>query len=269
MMEMERMRPLTEQEIRLMVKRDEGMKSLTVAKGTLVTPAALEYLRMMDISLVRSDTPEDSRDQRLPAVSGEAPHPSGERQAVVFYGPNGESFDSKPEAMTHLLGNNLVYKDHPIIVWRGKLDSLAAMIIEAQALGWEKDNREYVNDLQEILEFIRRLLPCEYKNIPVEEFKLLGLTAEELKARSHDPLKYYGHKHILVEYRIGALGVRLNTLRTASRETELAAAAAFKGPDGKPVREDIIKALNRISSLFYIMIFKYLPKGFEPRPAGI
>jgi ethanolamine utilization cobalamin adenosyltransferase len=46
-----------------------------------------------------------------------------------------------------------------------------------------------------------------------------------------------------------ALCVRLNSLRTASRETELAA-AAFKDTDGKPVREDIIKALNRISSRF-------------------
>jgi ethanolamine utilization cobalamin adenosyltransferase len=265
------MRPLTEQEIRLMVKRGDGIKSLTVAKGTLVTPAALEYLRMMDIPLAYSDASEDFRDQGTSPVPGEASHTSasGERSPVVFYGPSGESFDVKPEAMTHLLGNNLVYKDHPTIIWRGKLDSLAALIVEAQALGWEKDNREYVNDLQEILDFIRRLLPCEYKNIPVEEFKLLGLTAEELKARSHDPLKYYGHKHILIEYRMGPLCVRLNTLRTASRETELAAAAAFKGPDGKPTREDIVKALNRISSLFYIMIFKYLPKGFTPRPAGI
>jgi ethanolamine utilization cobalamin adenosyltransferase len=251
-----------------MVKRDEGIKSLTVAKGTLVTPSALEYLRMMDISLSYSDASGDFRDQGGPPVP-EAPHTPGEQRSVVFYGPGGEVFDTKPEAMTHLSGNNLVYKDHPVIIWRGKLDSLTAMIIEAQALGCEKNNREYVNDLQEILEFIRRLLPCEYRNIPVEEFKLLGLTAEELKARSHDPLKYYGHKHVLIEYRMGPLCVRLNTLRAASRETELAAAAAFKGPDGNPTREDIIKALNRISSLFYIMIFKYLPKGFTPRSAGI
>jgi ethanolamine utilization cobalamin adenosyltransferase len=268
-MGMERMRPLTEQEIRLMVKRDEGIKSLTVAKGTLVTPAALEYLRMMDISLVYSGNPGDFQDRGIPAASPASFHAPDEHRAVTFCGPGGETFDTKPEAMTHLVGNNLVYKDHPVIIWRGKLDSLAAMIIEAQALGWEKDNREYVNDLQEILEFIRRLLPCEYKNVPVEEFKLLGLTAEELRARSHDPLKYYGHKHALIEYRMGPLCVRLNSLRTASREAELAAAAAFKDADGKPIREDIIKALNRISSLFYIMIFKYLPKGFTPRSAGI
>jgi ethanolamine utilization cobalamin adenosyltransferase len=265
---MERMRPLTEQEIRMIVKMDQGIKSLAVAKGALVTPAALEYLRMMDISLVYSDTPGELQDRSAAAGPPES-SPAPEKPRAVFYGPNGESFDAKPEAMTHLVGNNLVYKDHPVIIWRGKLDSLAAMIIEAQALGWEKDNREYVNELQEILEFIRRLLPCEYKNIPVEEFTLLGLTAEELRSRSHDPVKYYGHKHILIEYRMGALCVRLNSLRAASREAELAAAAAFKDAEGKPTREDIIRALNRISSLFYIMIFKYLPKGFTTRSAGI
>jgi ethanolamine utilization cobalamin adenosyltransferase len=259
------MRPLTEGEIRLKVM-DEEVRSLTVENGTLVTPAAREYLRMKDISLVYADASEDFRNQ---SGSGAVSQPGEERQPAVFYGPGGEVFGAKPEAMTHLLGNNLVYKDHPRIVWRGKLDSLTAMILEAQALGWEKDNREYVNDLQEILEFLRRLLPCEYKDIPVEEFRLLGLTAEELKVRSHDPQKYYGHKHVLFEYRMGPLCVRLNSLRTAVRETELAAAAAFKDPEGKPIREDIIMALNRISSLFYIMIFKYLPKTFSPRPAGI
>jgi ethanolamine utilization cobalamin adenosyltransferase len=249
-----------------MVRKDEGIRSFTVEKGTLVTPAAQEYLRMKGISLVYTDASGDFRNQ---GSFGETPHAREEHRPAVFYGTGGEVFDTKPEAMTHLLGNNLVYKDHPRIIWRGKLDSLTAMILEAQVLGWEKDNREYVNDLQEILEFLRRLLPCEYKDMPVEEFRLLGLTAQELKARSHDPLKYYGYKHILIEYRMGALCIRLNTLRTAVREAELAAVAAFKDPEGKPTREDIIKALNRISSLFYIMIFKYLPKGFTPRPAGI
>jgi ethanolamine utilization cobalamin adenosyltransferase len=192
-----------------------------------------------------------------------------ERQPAVFYGPAGEVFTAKPEAMTHLQGNNLVYKDHPRIIWRGKLDSLTAMILEAQVLGREKGNQEYVTDLQEILEFLRRLLSCEYKDIPVEEFRLLGLTAPELKARSHNPLKYYGHRHLLIEYPMGALCVRLNTLRTAVREVELAAAAAFKSAEGKPVREDIIKALNRTSSLFYLMIYKYLPRDFSPASAGI
>jgi ethanolamine utilization cobalamin adenosyltransferase len=260
-----------------MLKQDGGIRSITIGKDTLITPAAAEYLKMMDVSVSRSETavypgaaaPAETSSAEQPPPAGPMP-PAGQAAGEPnFRGPGGEVLAAKPEELTHLWGNNLVYKDHPVIIWRGKLDSLTAMILEAQALGWEKDNREFVKDLEEILEFVRRLLPCEYKNIPVEDFCLLGLSAEELKARSHNPLKYYGCKHILIDYRMGPLCLRLNTLRTAVREAELAAAAAFKDPQGKPVREDIIRALNRLSSLFYIMIFKYLPKGFTPRHAGI
>ncbi|MHB9293217.1 hypothetical protein Holit_02338 [Hollandina sp. SP2] len=114
------------------------------------------------------------------------------------YLKNGASFDGKAESMAHLHGKNMVYKDHLIIIWPGKFDSLMAMIMEALALDREKDNREFVNDLLlEILEFTCRLLPCEYKNIPVKEFYILCLSTEELKAYSHNPLKYYGHNQAL------------------------------------------------------------------------
>ena len=45
--------------------------------------------------------------------------------------------------------------------------------------------------------------------------------------------------------------LQLNRLRTQIRETELAAAAAF-GRD----REDILRALNRLSSLVYILMLQ-------------
>jgi ethanolamine utilization cobalamin adenosyltransferase len=73
---------------------------------------------------------------------------------------------------------------------------------------------------------------------------------------------------------MGALSVRLNSLRTITRETELAAVTAFKGerdpgssgqncPWQDCKRPDIVEALNRLSSLFYILMFKYLPKNYS------
>jgi ethanolamine utilization cobalamin adenosyltransferase len=262
------MQPLTEQAIRLMLKKDGNLRSLMVAPGTLVTPSAAEYLKTRGISI----TYGDARETPAVATTGttgrkekplDSPPP-----AVRFYGPDGGSFDHKPEALTHLQGNHLVYKDHPRIIWRGKLDRLTALIVEAQYLGVEKENQELVDELQEILEFVRRLLPCEYKNIPVEEFHLLGLSSQELRDRSHNPAQYYGHPHLLTDYRMGPLSIRLNLLRTEVREVECAAAAAFNGV-GTPRRDDIIEALNRLSSLFYIMMYKYLPKGFTSGHAGI
>jgi ethanolamine utilization cobalamin adenosyltransferase len=274
------MKPLTEQDIRMMFKKDESLRTLTVPKDTLVTPSAAEYLRAKRIALnYAEDGPGPAPEHR---PSGEKADPGekvpGPQKAAsqgpetprkVFYGPDGGRFDHKNESMTHLHGNRLVYKDHPAIIWRGKLDGLAALIIESQELGAEKGNQAFADDLQEILVFVRSLLPCEYKNIPVEPVRLLGLSSGEIRERSHNPLNYYGYPHILCDFRMGPLSVRLNRLRTAARETELAAATAFRSGNGTAAREDIIEALNRLSSIFYILMYKYLPKGFVPDSAGI
>jgi len=189
---------------------------------------------------------------------------------------SGENPGEKPEDMTHLYGNRLVEKDNPVIAFRGKLDSLCAMILEAQVLGVEKDNRDFVNDLQGILEFVRSLLPAEYNRVPLGEFKILGYGAKELRERSCNPEKYFGRKHLLMDHSMGALPLRLNLLRAAVRETELAATAMLRdrteyGPASREppdnaanCRKDIVKALNRLSSLFYILIYKYLPDDYSP-----
>jgi ethanolamine utilization cobalamin adenosyltransferase len=44
---------------------------------------------------------------------------------------------------------------------------------------------------------------------------------------------------------------------------ELIAYDAFKGQDGVPNRGDIILALNRLSSLFYVMMFRALTKEYD------
>jgi ethanolamine utilization cobalamin adenosyltransferase len=251
------MKPLTEQDIRQKLKKEGELKILTIPRDTLVTPSAAEFIKMKQISLVFSDEEEAPEGGKSP----EAPR--------VYYGPDGAELDHKGESMTHLHGNHLVYKDHPMIVWRGKLDSFTALLIEAQELGAEKGNQEFVDDLQGILDFVRTLLPTEYRNTPLESIKILGLSSEELRERSHNPKKYYGFPHMLTDYRMGPLCIRLNRLRTAVRETELAAAAAFASGDEESRREDIMEALNRLSSLFYILMYKYLPKGFTPASAGI
>ena len=59
----------------------------------------------------------------------------------------------------------------------------------------------------------------------------------------------------------------LNMVRTQVRETELAAVEAFFDPTEGLQREDIIKALNRMSSAVYVMMCrlkagKYESQGF-------
>ena len=166
--------------------------------------------------------------------------------------------EQKPEALTCLYGNELTEKDNPVIAFRGKLDKLCAMILEAQLLGEEKGNPGFVDDLQEILEFTRSLMPAEYNGTRLGDFRILGYSSGELREISHNTEKHYGRKYLLMHRSMGPLCLRLNLLRAIVREAELAAVAALGH-----TREDIVKALNRLSSLFYILIFKYLPPSHE------
>lgn len=276
-----------------MALKDSDAKTYSVPVGTVVTPSAEEYLRSRRVELVFENQEKNMRrpDSESRGAVSAPPTPAiaeraapkwdfsnpeakseaspGEKPKELFFGPDGGSFDYKPESLTHLKGRQLVHKDHPVIIWRGKLDSFCARIVEAQVLGYQMGNQQFVNELEEILNFARRLLAYEIRGKEVEEFKLLGLDAAALRERSHNPMKFYGHRHMAVTYKMGSLCVSLNTLRALVREVELAAAAAFKDASGGPTRDDIIRALNRLSSLFYIMIFNYLPPGFEPESSGI
>jgi ethanolamine utilization cobalamin adenosyltransferase len=274
------MKPLTELDLRMAMK-DNPAPAYRVPRGTPVTPAAAEYLRQLRVELVYEDpapAPDvldasaAPRKPERPARKWDFSDPkaeAGEEPRELFFGPDGGAFDHKPEALTHLKGRQLVRKDHPVIIWRGKLDTLAARIVEAQVCAWQSGNREYVDDLQEILEFTRRLLASELRGREVEEWNLLGLNAADLRERSHDPVKFYGHPHMLATPAMGPQVAALNTLRALVREAELAAAAAFKDGAGQGTRDDLILALNRLSSLFYILMFKYLPPGFTPESSGI
>ena len=50
----------------------------------------------------------------------------------------------------------------------------------------------------------------------------------------------------------------INKLRTLARKTELVAYNAFKDQNGNVDRNDIIQALNRMSSVFWIMLCKLI-----------
>jgi ethanolamine utilization cobalamin adenosyltransferase len=162
-----------------------------------------------------------------------------------------------------------VPKSHPVIAFRGKLDCLCARIVSAQVAGAELGRQDFVADLEEILDFVRSLLPAELRGEPVREFLLCGLDAAAVRERSHHPQKYFGHPHMRTSFRMGRLPVALNELRALTRETELAAVRAFADQDGNLSREDVVMALNRLSSLFYVLMFKYLPAGFVPEGSGI
>ena len=155
----------------------------------------------------------------------------------------------KPEHMTHLDGATLVPKTHPRIRFRGKLDTLEAELIECQL---EKDT--LVTPVGEILTLARQIVRCDVLEEPLKWDKLCGLTEAEQRKRSHFPQDHYGQPHFTPSAADGPVIARLNRARCAAREAELAAAEAFSDREGNPTRPDLLQALNRMSSMLYILM---------------
>lgn len=248
---------LTESEVRRQLKGKDfkEFKEFRVLKGQIVTPSAKSFLMENNINLEYVDSLEEIKQEEKKPEKTETKATKEEKSKYVTV--FGAELNEKPEHMTHVYGNLLVFKDHKIIGLRGKMDSLESKILESQIIAHKAGCEKMVEDLQQVLDFVRWILRCEVLKQDVGEFNLLGMTPEELRERSHYPKKYYGIGHEPVDFSMGEVAVALNSCRTTIRETELAAYSAFRGEYGDVQRPDIIKALNRLSSLFWILIYKY------------
>lgn len=219
----------TQEMARMNIRNRDGRRVFYLGKGDTLTPGAREYLGR----------------ERIEILSAETAKP------LEYRLQNGAVLREKPEQMTHLNGDVLVCKTHPRIRFRGAMDSLEAELLLCQ-LNCEKWRAE----LGEILALARKLIRCEVMEEPAQQEKLCGLTMEEQRSRSHRPQDYYNQVHFMPEVTDGPVVLQLNRCRTAARAAELAAAAAFIREDGTCSREDILRALNRMSSMIYILMIR-------------
>ncbi len=218
-----------------------------IPEGKILSPAAREYLQQRKIKISK-ERPQERRPASIPP---EPPAPGKAAAAQPKYSDyvTGAFYLEKPEHMTHLYGNVLVPKNHPRILFRGKLDSLQSLVVLDQAL---------IADLGDILSLLREMMRCDVLNEAFANERIIGLSHAELRERSHDPMKFYRIKQMtLPDYTMGKHYALLNQLRTEVRECETAAADAFC-EGGKYTRVDIIEELNRLSSALHIMMCKYL-----------
>ena len=219
----------TEEMARMNIRNREGKRVFYLGKGETLTPGARDYL---------------SR-ERIQVLGAELAKPEEYRLA------GGGVIREKPEHMTHLHGDLLVCKTHPRIRFRGEMDALEAELLLCQ-LTCEKWRQE----LGEILALARNLIRWEVMDEPAAEGKLCGLTGDELRSHSHRPQDFYGQTHFAPAFTDGAAVLQLNRCRTAARRAELAAAAAFADEDGNCTRTDLLRALNRMSSMLYILMIR-------------
>ena len=260
-----------------------------IPEGKILTPAAREYLQMRKIRFEKEGGNNYKHQLKAPVTKTEEPAPAEKvapkvvatevppKEEVQIPGLNAELpkpkyvdyetgayYYEKPEHMTQLFGNKLVCKDHPRILFRGKLDSLQAMVVLNQAMIQASGGSEQlINDLGEILKDLREMMRCEVLDEEMKTETIIGLTHAELRAHSHNPMKYYNIKQmVLPDYTMGAAYAMLNQIRAAIRETEVAACTAFH-VEKKYIRGDIIEELNRLSSALHIMMCKYLAGNYE------
>jgi ethanolamine utilization cobalamin adenosyltransferase len=129
-------------------------------------------------------------------------------------------------------------------------------LLEAELLWCSATLPALQAELGELLTLARRLLRCDVLDEPLPDTPLCGLTPEQLRAHSHRPQDYYGKPHFMPEVADGKAVLLLNRLRCLTRAAELKAAGAFCDENGLPTRPDILKALNRMSSMLYILMIK-------------
>lgn len=251
-------------------------KLIILPPGSVVTPSARDFIRSKGIDVqiegnglrdIHKNTfstaaqsvsrgPRTTSLQEPDALQGTQPQTKIKGTANASANANANASPpqgTKPEHMTHLRTEALVTKTHPVIAYRGQLDLFQCELAEAQGFFQQAGEEELIQKLEEISAFCRQLMVSEVKEEPFEWAALIGLTPEELRERSHHPKKYFGIEHTPLSYTHGPIVGKLHHLRAKSREVELYANRAFTDESGACSRTDLIQALNRLSSTFYIL----------------
>jgi len=211
------------------IRNRDGKRVFYLGKGDQLTSAARDWLNRERIEILAAS---QARPERYKILSG-------------------GFAEEKPEHMTHLNAELLVPKTHPRISFRGKMDTLEAELILCQLA-----DETLHSPVGDILALARQILRCDVLNEPLVSDTLCGLTGEEQRRHSHFPQEFYGQPHFMPEAADGMVIARLNRARCAAREAELSAVAAFSDRDGNPTRPDILRALNRMSSMLYILMIQ-------------
>lgn len=233
-----------------------------IPEGTLLSPAAREYLQQRKIKISKEPPIQTQTvDQKtIMAQEDESKSVVSEpwKPAYIDF-ETGSYYMEKPEHMCQISGNFLVPKNHPRILFRGKLDSLQTVIVLDQALMSESgSSSKLIEDLNSILFTLQNIMRCEVLDEALESGLIIGLTHSELHDRSHNPMKFFGIKQMIMpNYTMGTQYALLNRLRAAIREVEVVAVDSFY-QNGKCSRSDIVEELNRLSSALHVMMCKWL-----------
>ena len=226
----------TEQNVRDNLRNRDGKRVFFLGKNDRLTASARDWLNR----------------ERIPIL------PAEEAKPDLYRLSGGGFLREKPEHLTHLHADVLIPKTHPRIAFRGAMDLLESEIMLCQL----NTDPEICRQLGDILRLARELIRCDVLDTSLPEGKLCGLDEQELRSRSHRPQDFYGQPHFMPEYTDGAALLQLNRARCIARYAECKAVEAFSDREGIPTRTDIIRALNRMSSMLWILMIQ-MKKSME------
>ncbi len=211
------------------LRNREGKRVFYLGSGDTLTPSARDYLHRNRVEIIPASQAKPQRYRLL----------------------GGGFVEQKPEYMTHLHGDVLVSKTHPRIRFRGAMDSLQAQLL------WccRYVQGDTAGALEQLLSRAAKIIACEVMGEPLPDEPLWGLDEKQLRERSHRPQDFYGQPHFMPQRADSEAVLALNRCRCACREAELAAAQAFVTEQGAQ-RQDLLQALNRMSSLLYILMIR-------------
>ena len=245
------MKIITELELRELFK-EQPFESYRLDQSARMTPAATEFLNERKIMILDG--------AGRPALGSQHRRVASELSGMGACGVKncaGESI--KLEQTTHLKAGVLVLKNHKRIKFRGKLDSIQASLISLIITIEKGGESKVADELGVLLAYFRKMMRADVLDEPLVFLDFNGLRDAEIRERSHHPKKHYGIGHFTPDPAQGALMAGLNQLRCQIRELEIAGIEAFMTEEADCIeRQDIILALNRLSSVVYIMMCQYL-----------
>ncbi len=261
---------ITESELRELWRNGKGDLPAFPA-GARFSPSAQDFLKDHNLEIRFESDSLQIPNPQLQTPNFQSPtsnlqHPIWDKPGafpVVLSGPApvcavcGQPLPHKPDHMTQLDAGHFAPKTEPRIKLRGKLDSLHAFAMLAAAEARRYQLPKLGEGLDTVAAYCREIQSAEYHARPVQPFALAGKPEEEIHEISHWPETHLGLAHIVPGADDHAILHWLNSLRTMTRETEIAALETFPPPlradPSASSGQSLPRALNRLSSGIYYL----------------
>lgn len=258
---------ITESHVRTLVKKSDD-KVFVLKEKEILTPSAKQYLSDAGVKVISEKEAQQAKTENHPSEPNVvSPSPEVTKPEVIPFKytcyETGAQFIEKPEHMTQLMGNQLVIKSHKRIVLRGQIDAMLAAVVKQHQAYLSHNSDALKSDMKELGHWIRTIQRTEILEEPLPALSFMGLDEATQKAMSHDPMKYFGVRHLFgINEDTHDVAVSLNCLRAQARVMELSAVEAFYKPKAVE-RPDLLMAFNRFSSCIYLMMLKAVTGQYD------